>query len=325
MARMIIAPTTARGRFVAETRPDAAESALAPANGFTDAMRPLIAAIDRDHRNLLHDASPDCVHALRGALRRARAALLLFDDLLAPGDATWLRHELKRYARKLGATRDLDVLIGWSKTHPPGYHPEARFEDLLPSAAEQARQAAVGGALGAARSARATLLVEGLEEWVRCSGARLALGDDPAVGRRIEAWVAAADTKVRKQGANVGKLGASSRHRLRGRLKTLRYNYELQRRLDGQSGNPKYLACLTDLHRILGDLHDLEVGSRLTAKLLEPKGRIAFAAIRAAQAAGLRRSLKSAWIAFGASRPAEQATAPYPRRELKPLLPLHVP
>src|SRR5262249_13586412 len=52
---------------------------------------------------------PEGVHQMRVGVRRARAALVLFEALLPPERLRFFRSELRWLARELGNARDLDV------------------------------------------------------------------------------------------------------------------------------------------------------------------------------------------------------------------------
>jgi CHAD domain-containing protein len=61
--------------------------------------------------SLLEDADPDAVHDTRTSTRRVRTALEIYGDLAPAKRRRRDERELRRVAHRLGAVRDLDVLI----------------------------------------------------------------------------------------------------------------------------------------------------------------------------------------------------------------------
>ena len=57
---------------------------------------------------------PEGVHQMRIGLRRLRAAISLFKELVAGADSEEIKHQLKWLTEQLGPARDLDVLVGES-------------------------------------------------------------------------------------------------------------------------------------------------------------------------------------------------------------------
>lgn len=275
-------------------------SATPPANalshGFEDAIAPLIADVVRERTAFLDSPSAVHVHALRGALRRARACILLFETVLAPKDCAWIRHELDRFTRLLGPVRDLDVLILRHSAEPPPHRDGARANAHLRSAAKQARDTAAAHAQRRVRAARVGVVMDGLDEWLSHQTCRLA--GDALVTHMIE-WLLVADAKVRNAGASDVQRGKQARHRLRGQLKTLRYNTEVFLRVHDHQSDGAYVAALDALHTCLGDMNDDIVGARLLRALNPALRRGGHSPSHPSRA----KALKTAWSHFESLSP----------------------
>src|SRR5438477_5547232 len=86
-------------------------------------MDPLIDHCDKINEKLretaptaLHDGEPDAIHDARVATRRMRAALRLVEPLISDEHRKPLARALRRLRRRLGAARDLDVMIDHLKS-----------------------------------------------------------------------------------------------------------------------------------------------------------------------------------------------------------------
>jgi CHAD domain-containing protein len=75
------------------------------------AFRAVAHDIEREGRRLRDRADVDEIHDLRVATRRARTAATIFADAVDADELRRLRRELKRLSDRLGAVRDLDVML----------------------------------------------------------------------------------------------------------------------------------------------------------------------------------------------------------------------
>ena len=177
------------------------------------------------------DRHPEYVHDARVAVRRARFALLVAGD---HGDraARDLSDRLHGLARVLGPVRDLDVLLArldelavtarqaTGSDAAGGVAAEQRLADELWARREE-RRAAAAEMLRTAESAR---LVQQVSRWCAGDGA-----DQPAEAGARTALRAALEQVDKAGGAAMGSepVPVRSLHRLRLRLKRLRYTAEL--------------------------------------------------------------------------------------------------
>jgi triphosphatase len=197
------------------------------------------------------------VHQLRVGLRRLRSVLRELHDLpeLASLPAT-VQDRLTTLFRQLGEHRDALVLVPelerqLAAANAPAlaHHPAAPLPDI----AAAVRDTAVQSALLAIVAAQQRLL-EGI---AGASTSRQALRK--AVRERLR--------KLHKQslkaGGDFAALPQPQRHRIRKRLKRLRYLSELMRPLYPGRKVDRFVAALKDLQDALGEYQDAAVGRRL--------------------------------------------------------------
>lgn len=279
--------------------PDVGRDSPSLPAGFLAVCGPLASDLVRRRELFIAEPSELNVHALRGAARRLQAAISLFEEVLHPRDAKWLRAELKALVRRLGRLRDLDVFLSRvSNSRRKHYAPDTRPEDLLLGEATQARRVEVASAVAAFRSARAALVVGGIEGWLFEAAAELEPKDSlsdhavPALQRL--------HGRVREAGRNITRLRARRRHALRLLVKRLRCSAEAIAQLYGIGAADPYLAAVAALGHQLGEMNDDEVGAQLANALFDGAG--ASKSTRA-HARSQREKLADTWKGFIAAPP----------------------
>jgi inorganic triphosphatase YgiF len=198
---------------------------------------------------LLASEDPEYVHQFRVGLRRLRSALRVFGDAFEGGDAGRLRAEARRFARIAGAARDWDVLA-----------------EALPSlerALRGPRRAARTLLREALRSPRYTRFVLRLARWLARprdvgGGTLIALAQDTLERQH---------RKVLQDLARIEGLPRARRHRLRIRLKRLRYACQSLASLYDRDAVAAYVEALARLQDDLGGMADAMAGRRLLASL----------------------------------------------------------
>ena len=213
---------------------------------------------------ILCDHHPEYVHDARVAVRRARFALLV---AAAGGDpaARELSGRLRCVARLLGPVRDLDVLLARLAALAATAMPDTTSEGTAGSAAERRlsdelwarREERRGTAAGLLHDADTGRLLEQISGW-RADG----IADQPADGSARDALRAALE-RVEKAGSAVatsGSVPVGNLHRLRLRLKRLRYTAELfsgalRRKRDNRALGAVVAECAA-AQTLLGDLND---------------------------------------------------------------------
>lgn len=212
---------------------------------------------------LLATGDPEAVHQMRVALRRLRSAISVFRGYVAPEGTAAVAAEVKWLLGELGPARDTDVFLA---------------EVLAPVVEGMPGQGALGrltrefGALKERRYDAARLAVESQ----RCTKLALAIGAWIEDGWRVDDRLAALpagdfaaqvlerrDRKMRKAGPHLAELGVEERHRLRIRIKKLRYAGEFFASLFPEGRARRFLAGLAVLQDRLGALNDLAVASHM--------------------------------------------------------------
>lgn len=218
----------------------------APQAAFETVLSEALARIETSAGGMLASEDPEALHQLRVAVRRLRAALRAYRRLLEPKDAKRLRRALRKLSPKLGAARDWDVLVGRLERSAAPVTLRARAHARRDRARARARRA-----LASKHFRR--LLTQARKLRTRSAS----VGLKPFAAEALERE----HGKLRR-----GKLDwsdARRRHKLRIRVKRLRYTSEFfAPAFPGKTTNV-YLADLRQLQEILGELNDIAVGREL--------------------------------------------------------------
>jgi inorganic triphosphatase YgiF len=224
---------------------------------------------------------PEGLHQMRVALRRLRAAISLFADMLLGAQTEEMKTQFKWITQELGPARELDVFI--RRVVKPVTHgkPNGAGVAVLARDLQQRREEAFARACAAVESARFRRLVLDAACWIEAGDwtrnpddlTRL-LREQPIVG-------AAADElrrrwkKILKAGAQLRELDPERRHKMRLQAKKLRYASEFfagaflrkkaARRRNG------FVAGLEKLQDALGDLNDIAVHAGLTERIVDAR------------------------------------------------------
>jgi CHAD domain-containing protein len=214
---------------------------------------------------------PEELHHMRVATRRMRAAWRVFGDGFRPGRTKRHRKRLREVASRLGAVRDLDVLIDAAEKHREGL-PAAERRALEPLMASWRR----------ARDDARTLLLRELDSdaylrWVEefrvfvqtdGSGALPIISTEPhrirdTAPQRI--W--AAYEHVRAYEPVLRWADVPTLHELRIAAKWLRYTMEFVREALGPDVAP-LIERVTALQDHVGHLHDADVAASMGRSFL---------------------------------------------------------
>ena len=216
---------------------------------------------------------PEGIHQMRVGVRRLRAALWVFSDMLRSKQTEAIRKDLKWLAGKLGAVRDLDVFLATRlKCLESSDPPIAGLGDLV-AELEYKRAVAAEAAKAALASARYRLLILNTLEWIE-DGAWLRLR--PALRQqRIKPFAARLFSrriaKAKKRARGIRELSVQDRHDLRIALKKLRYAlYFFESLFQGAASRRALLRhrdCLGSLQDSLGALNDIAVHQRIIVRL----------------------------------------------------------
>jgi triphosphatase len=220
---------------------------------------------------------PEGVHQMRVGLRRMRAAMSLFSNLMHDAQSAAIKAELKWLTGELGPAREFEVLV--SRVVAPvraRRHAQWGGMPALSREITDKREAALARAQDAVTSARFRALTLELAAWIEAGQWRTPQDDLVRDRGSLPISVSAAEEltrrwrKVRKKGKALAKLDAPARHKLRIQAKKLRYGAEFFASLFTQKRAAKrhqqFLARLECLQDALGDLNDIAVHEeRITA------------------------------------------------------------
>lgn len=248
------------------------------------------------------------VHQMRVAIRRLRAALVLFRPLLERHAEARFTAELRRLGRVFGEARDWDVFCTETLAQAEQGGVATPWLDLLRDPAERERAAAHAGVAAELRGPALTALVIGLAEW---AGDAAALAGDMS-GCVMQAKLADCATdltgrlaqKVRRPGRHIARRSDEELHTLRKTLKKLRYSIEFLAPLGRHKRVKAYLHGCKALQKQLGAMNDARVAVALAERLggdrraeLAP-ALAALAGWAAARQAVARQRLRDEWRAF---------------------------
>ena len=221
------------------------------------------------------------VHQMRVGLRRLRAAISLFRDMLQDADTARIKSELKWLTGRLGPARDLDVLVTESVAPLRRESPDQPEVKLLEAELKQKRGRGFDSAKDAVESERYRKLVLATALWL-IDGQWLTDKDALAAARRERpAAEFARDVlqrrtrKIVKKSRRLDRRDAQARHRLRIAVKKLRYAGEFFARLfeAPNKARKRFARALKALQSALGKLNDIAVHQALARQYAHPGPR----------------------------------------------------
>jgi inorganic triphosphatase YgiF len=283
--RIEAASKAARGYDLANnaglTAPTAAPVHIDPAMSVRDSFAAIartcvthvLASADYAYKS----SDPEGVHELRISIRRMRAAFAVFRGAMPESYRFRIGDELRALQRKLGMAREWDVLVEETIASMPRRLRKQRSSEKLIQIAQTKRVEGYECAHAALRNPHYTDLLLRLASWIE---SQFGFGAPPTRERRWKPNVLvgpaprfasevmrAYHAKVRKLGKKIRKLDTVELHRLRIRVKKLRYATEFFGSIWPSRRTKRYLAVLKDLQQVLGALHDATVAEKLVAHL----------------------------------------------------------
>jgi len=271
---------------------------------------------------------PEGLHQMRVALRRLRAAVSLFADMLLDPQTEEMKTQFKWITQELGPARELDVFIKRVVRPVTDGKPNGPGVAVLAKDLQRRREEAFARACAAVESTRFRGLVLDVAGWIE-AGDWTRNTDDFARLLREQPIVPAAGDELRrrwkkilKAGAQLDELDPQRRHKMRIQAKKLRYASEF---FGGAFPGKKamrrgkdFVAGLEKLQDALGDLNDIAVHEGLserivdaqdaTGKQREGRAKRAFAAGRLsgreeARIASVLKDAQLAYHAFAKAKP----------------------
>lgn len=197
------------------------------------------------------------VHQMRVGLRRLRAAISLFDDILPRASTERIKAELKWLTSELAPAREIDVFLKESIQPIAGQGVPKRGARALAKKFSAERRAAFARAREAVDSARYRRLLIDVIEWIETGQSRA--DDDRMIAAYAAEVLDRRIGKARKQGKHLDDLDPRQRHKLRIKIKKIRYAIDFFESL--YSGRDrKQLASLSgrlkQIQSALGSLND---------------------------------------------------------------------
>lgn len=260
------------------TGPLKASAPSLPAGSNVDSIFKVLAfgCIDHLQRNehgVLHSRDVEYLHQARVALRRLRSVFNVFSDAIPSNhfaeQLAWLRHT----GQLLGEARDWDVFV--TEFLPAAcdrIKDNPALPDLMKNAARRrsAARRRVREALASADySVQMLLLTQKLHEPKWEAERSIEQREIAALPPREFAGsiLGRAHAKVIKQGAHMDQASITDFHKLRIRIKKLRYSSELLSPLFGHKNARKFLSKLMNMQQVLGALNDATNAASLADRL----------------------------------------------------------
>ena len=240
---------------------------------------------------------PAGIHQMRVGLRRLRAAISLFSDIVAEAEVRDIKRELKWLTSELGPAREFDVFL--TKVVAPLEKSHARLTGMrsLSHDLAERRDAAVARALTAVCSRRFRDLTLNLAAWLDVGGWREPRNElarqrcEQPIKTLARAQLTRRRKKIRKRGRMLAKLDAQARHKLRIQAKKLRYAAEFYETVfpgkKKEKRRESFLSALKDMQDCFGDLNDVIVHEKLTSRIAKASAARSARPSRRIFAAGL--------------------------------------
>jgi len=229
---------------------------------------------------------PEGVHQMRIGVRRLRAAIWVFSNLLRSKQTEMIKRDLKWLAGKLAPLRDLDVFLNTKVDRLARAEPPIIGLAELTSELVYRRDLAADAAKTAVASSRYRLFIFNALEWIE-DGNWLKRASTRCDQRAKSFAIHLFDRQTKKAKTRLEKmrkLNVRERHKLRIAMKKLRYSVYFFESLFGDSANAKalfrYKQYLESLQDSLGALNDIAVHQKLLTQFgtgcEERKSRLIF-------------------------------------------------
>ena len=215
------------------------------------------------------DGQMEGVHQMRVAFRRLRSGLKIFRPLIPRETSIVLVEDIRWLNGFLGPARDWDVFLEEGMAPMLTHFPRKRGLALFRAKAENLRQTHHRTLREALADPRYQNLKRGLAAWLNDRAWREGMDDkrrerlaQPAVDFATS-LLGRDQRRVEKQGETFVELSAVERHRLRIRIKELRYALDFFASLYPAPAVKTCLSALARLQDSLGVMNDIAVARRL--------------------------------------------------------------
>jgi inorganic triphosphatase YgiF len=231
------------------------------------------------NREVTLSDDPEGLHQMRVALRRLRAAISLFGDMLVDRQTEEMRNRLKWIAGELGPAREFDVFLKRVVTPLAADRPDKQGIAVLADDLRRKRARAFRRANAAIDCSRFRSLMLDVAAWVetgdwsRNTDGRVRALREAAVAAFAGRELNSRRKRILKRGADLKHLDAQRRHKLRIQAKKLRYATEFfAGAFPGRRASKRrqgFLEGLEQLQDALGELNDIAVHEHLSAQIIE--------------------------------------------------------
>ncbi len=228
---------------------------------------------------------PEGVHQMRVGLRRLRAAISFFKDILQDPESARIRRELRWLLGELGPARDFDVLIDESVAPLQRERADGTALATLKADLKHRRKAGIERAKIAVAGDRYRQIVLDTALWTTGGGWTIGAASQLAERRsRNVADFAAAEFarrehKIEKKLKKIEKFDPRRRHKLRIAAKKLRYADEFFACLYDCRGKrhrlKRHRTALEALQSSLGKLNDMRTHDAVASNFLRSQHRTA--------------------------------------------------
>lgn len=256
----------------------------------------------------------EAVHQMRVGLRRLRAAISLFDDILPRAGTARIKAELKWLTGELAPARELDVFLKESVRPVAEQGVPKRGARAIGQKFSAQRKEAFRRARDAVASARYRRLLIDVLEWIETGRPRA--DDRGSIASYAAAVLDQRVKKARKQGRHLDQLDPMQRHKLRIKVKKIRYAVDFFKSLyrdRDQAALESLSDLLKQIQSALGSLNDFMAHRELATE----------AALAAPRANRRAQAFASGFI-VGEEREAARGLMKEAAKQLHRLRPLRV-
>jgi triphosphatase len=229
------------------------------------------------NQSLMLGGDTEALHQMRVALRRLRAAISLFSNMLTDPQTEALKSEFKWITGELGPAREFEVLLKHVARPVTDCERDAPGTALVSRELRRKREDALARARTAVESLRFRDLALDTATWIE-TGDWTRNPDDAAGMLRQRPFTAEAAEQLRRQwkktlksGKHLDRLDPQHRYKLRIQAKKLRYAAEFFapafRRKRAIRHKKDFAASLQQLQDALGELNDIAVNENLLEQL----------------------------------------------------------
>ena len=259
------------------------------ADAFAANVRAAVAQIHANARGESIGRNHEYLHQLRVGIRRLRSTLRAFRELVRRRRARRFDRALRTLLRAMGAVRDWDAFL------------HSRVSPALRQAGLRQRASAEASLRASVTPRKLALLTGRLLVWAQSEPWRAGARPGESLGRFGARALRRLFDATRDAAAKIDWADAKRRHRVRIRVKRLRYGCDCFAAGFPPETMDAFQQRLKKLQELLGELNDIAVQRRLLKELAGAKGT-ALSRL-AARERPLLKALEKAWQKFDAHPP----------------------